>query len=117
MILCMLGAVTMMAPAKPSTKAIIAQSWKETLVIGHRGAAAYKPENTLPAFEEGIASKAFAVECDIHLSQDGEMVVMHDKTLDRSSRSRGGSSQGPQSQLHHLGPPERRSRSARNQVI
>lgn len=79
----------MMASVKPSTEAILARSWKETLVIGHRGAAAYKPENTLPAFEEGIASKAFAVECDIHLSKDGEMVVMHDKTLDRTTSLKG----------------------------
>lgn len=89
MTLCMLGAIAMMAPVKPSTQSIVKQSWNQTLVIGHRGAAAYKPENTLPSFEEAISCQAVATECDIHLSQDGEMVVMHDKTLDRTTPLKG----------------------------
>jgi len=105
MMLCMLGAVVMMAPAKPSTKAIIAQSWKETLVIGHRGAAAYKPENTLPAFEEGIACKASAVECDIHLSSDGKLVVMHDYTLDRTTSLKGKIQDTPWETMKAAGVP------------
>jgi glycerophosphoryl diester phosphodiesterase len=105
MMLCMLGAIAMMAPAKPSTKAIIAQSWKETLVVGHRGAAAYKPENTLPAFEEAISCKVSATECDIHLSQDGEMVVMHDKTLDRTTSLKGEVAKTPWPTMKEAGIP------------
>jgi len=86
MILCMLAAIV---TAKPSAQAIVAESWKTTQVIGHRGAAAYLPENTLPSFEEAIKSGAAATECDIHLSRDGEMVVMHDKTLDRTTSLKG----------------------------
>lgn len=86
MLLSMLAA---MAVAHPSTKQIIADSWKSTLVIGHRGAAAYKPENTIPSFQEAILNGASATECDIHLSSDGEMVVMHDKTLDRTTKLKG----------------------------
>ena len=82
MILCMLAAIV---TAKPSAQAIVAESWKTTQVIGHRGAAAYFPENTLPGFEEAIKSGVAATECDIHLSREGEMVVMHDKTLDRTT--------------------------------
>ncbi len=67
-----------------STKSILTESWNRTLVVGHRGAAAYKPENTIPAFNEGIASGANAVECDVHLSKDGEMMIIHDSTLDRT---------------------------------
>jgi glycerophosphoryl diester phosphodiesterase len=74
---------------KPSTRAIIEESWDRTLVVGHRGAAAYQPENTLPAFEEGIASEADAVECDVHLSADGEVVVIHDSTLERTTSLKG----------------------------
>ncbi|CAN5525506.1 glycerophosphodiester phosphodiesterase [soil metagenome] len=73
----------------PSTKAIIQESWTKTLVVGHRGAAAYKPENTLPAFEEGIACLASAVECDVYTSKDGELMVMHDATLDRTTKLKG----------------------------
>jgi glycerophosphoryl diester phosphodiesterase len=79
----------MAAMMKPSTSAIVARSWKETLVVGHRGAAAYKPENTLPAFEEAIASGVEATECDVHTSREGEVVVMHDATLDRTTSLKG----------------------------
>lgn len=89
MILCMIGAVAMTALPKPNTNSIIERSWKETLVVGHRGAAAYQPENTLPAFEEAIKCEAVAAECDIHLSKDGEMIVMHDATLDRTTSLKG----------------------------
>jgi glycerophosphoryl diester phosphodiesterase len=87
--IALLASLAMIEPPKPSTTATIAQSWKQTLVVGHRGAAAYKPENTLSAFEEGIACNVAAVECDVHLSQDGEMVIMHDKTLDRTTSLKG----------------------------
>lgn len=105
MSLCMLGAIAMMASVKPNTQAIIAESWKKTLVIGHRGAAAYKPENTLPSFEEAITSKAVATECDIHLSQDGEMVVMHDKTLDRTTSLKGEVAKTPWAKMQAAGIP------------
>lgn len=90
---------------KPSTKAILAASWKRTLVVGHRGAAAYKPENTLPAFEEGIACKAEAVECDVHLSQDREMVIMHDATLDRTTNLTGKIAETPWATMKAAGIP------------
>lgn len=72
-----------------STQTIIEDSWNRVCVVGHRGAAAYKPENTLPAFEEGIACQADAVECDVHTSKDGDLVVMHDSTLDRTTTLKG----------------------------
>lgn len=90
---------------KPSTQAILSESWKRTLVVGHRGAAAYEKENTLPAFEAGIASGANAVECDIHLSQDGEMVVMHDTTLDRTTSLKGKIAETPWATMKAAGIP------------
>ena len=89
----------------PSTKSILAQSWTRTLVVGHRGAAAVAPENTLPAFEAGIASGADAVECDIHLSRDGEMVVMHDATLDRTTPLKGRVADTPWATMRDAGVP------------
>lgn len=74
---------------KPSTADILRDSWKETLVVGHRGAAAYEKENTLPSFEAAIGSGAVATECDIHLSKDRQMIVMHDATVDRTSALHG----------------------------
>ena len=51
--------------------------------IGHRGAAATAPENTLPSFEHALQVGADAVELDIHCSADGHIVVFHDPTLER----------------------------------
>lgn len=58
-------------------------------VIGHRGAAGYAPENTMVSFERGIALRADAIELDIHPTSDGELVVIHDPTLERTTNGRG----------------------------
>ncbi|HEY0867450.1 MAG TPA: glycerophosphodiester phosphodiesterase [Fimbriimonas sp.] len=63
----------------------VSRCWTETLVIGHRGAAASSPENTLASFEAAIRCGAVGVECDVHVSRDGELIVIHDETLDRTT--------------------------------
>lgn len=55
------------------------------LVIAHRGYPAMAPENTLLSFERGVASGADMVELDYHHSKDGQLVVLHDYTLDRTT--------------------------------
>ena len=59
------------------------------LVFAHRGGAALKPENTFEAFDHGMALGADGLELDVHLSRDGEVVVHHDRTLDRTTRLTG----------------------------
>lgn len=59
------------------------------LVFAHRGGAALAPENTLAAFERGLAFGAEGIECDVHLSRDGVPVVIHDPTLDRTTDAHG----------------------------
>ena len=54
-------------------------------VIGHRGAAACAPENTLPGIQAGIALGADLVEVDVQLSSDGEAVLLHDDDLSRTT--------------------------------
>jgi glycerophosphoryl diester phosphodiesterase len=54
-------------------------------VIGHRGAAAYAPENTLESFRLALDRGADALEFDIRRSADGEAMVFHDATLDRTT--------------------------------
>lgn len=54
-------------------------------VIGHRGAAAVAPENTLPSFRHAVEVGADAVELDLHCSSCGRLVVIHDDTLDRTT--------------------------------
>ncbi len=51
--------------------------------IAHRGGAGLAPENTLAAFRLGLAHQAEAVELDLHMSQDGALVVMHDPDVRR----------------------------------
>jgi glycerophosphoryl diester phosphodiesterase len=57
--------------------------------IAHRGGAALRPENTLPAFAHAVALGVDGLECDVHLSRDGEVMVLHDPTLDRTTDARG----------------------------
>ena len=54
------------------------------LIIGHRGASAVAPENTMAAFREAIAAGADGIEFDVRLSRDGVPVVIHDSTLRRT---------------------------------
>ena len=56
----------------------------DLLIIGHRGASAHAPENTLAAFEQAIAGGADGVEFDVRLARDGVPVVIHDATLTRT---------------------------------
>jgi len=58
-------------------------------IIAHRGAAAEAPENTMLAFDLGLELGAEALELDVRRSLDGELVVIHDATLDRTTSSRG----------------------------
>lgn len=58
-------------------------------VIGHRGARFEAPENTLAGFAHAIALGLAAVEFDIRLSRDGELVVIHDATVDRTTDGSG----------------------------
>jgi glycerophosphoryl diester phosphodiesterase len=56
-----------------------------TLVVGHRGASAHRPENTLPSFELAVEQGADAIELDVHLTADGQLAVIHDATLERTT--------------------------------
>ena len=58
-------------------------------IIGHRGFPSIAPENTLISFQRAIDAGVDMVECDVTLSKDGEVVVIHDDTLDRTTNGRG----------------------------
>lgn len=58
-------------------------------IWAHRGASGNMPENTLEAFQKAIDLKADGVELDIQLTKDGEIVVCHDETIDRTSNGSG----------------------------
>lgn len=70
-------------------KNIAAMLDKKSLVFGHRGAKAYAPMNTMPAFELALEQGAVGVELDVHLTRDGHVVIVHDFTVDRTSNGSG----------------------------
>lgn len=53
-----------------------------TLVIAHRGASAYCPENTLAAYALAVEQRADMIEIDLHRTRDGAVVITHDETLE-----------------------------------
>ena len=59
------------------------------LVFAHRGGSKIGPENTITAFDRGLAAGADGFELDVHLSRDGAVVVHHDDRLDRTTRATG----------------------------
>lgn len=64
-------------------------SLPKPLIFAHRGASAHAPENTLAAFELALAQNADAIELDVKLSADGNVVVIHDQTVDRTTNGHG----------------------------
>lgn len=59
------------------------------LRIGHRGARAYEPENTLRSFRKAIELGVDAVELDVRRTKDNEIVVIHDAEIDRTTNGKG----------------------------
>lgn len=60
-----------------------------TAIWAHRGASAYAPENTIPAFQQAIDMGADGIEFDVQRSADGQLVVIHDETVNRTSNGVG----------------------------
>lgn len=75
------------------------------LKIGHRGAKGYEPENTLISFEKAIDLNVDVIELDVHLSLDGELIVIHDETIDRTSKGKGFVQQFTALELKKFGIP------------
>jgi glycerophosphoryl diester phosphodiesterase len=60
-----------------------------TIVVAHRGAPAELPENTMAGFRRGVELGADAIELDVHLTADGQLAVIHDETVDRTTGGSG----------------------------
>ena len=59
------------------------------LIIAHRGASGYEPENTLRSFRKAIGLKSDAIELDVQLTKDNKLVVIHDETVNRTTNGKG----------------------------
>ncbi|AEK72674.1 glycerophosphoryl diester phosphodiesterase [Thermococcus sp. 4557] len=62
---------------------------RKVFLLGHRGYSARYPENTLLAFKKAVEAGADGIELDVWLTKDGEVVVIHDDTVDRTSNGSG----------------------------
>ncbi|MBA9073717.1 glycerophosphoryl diester phosphodiesterase [Flavobacterium gossypii] len=62
---------------------------KKTLNIGHRGAKGHEPENTLPSFQKALDLNVDGIELDVHVCKTGELIVIHDFTVDRTTNGSG----------------------------
>ncbi|HLF73678.1 MAG TPA: glycerophosphodiester phosphodiesterase family protein [Anaerolineales bacterium] len=71
-------------------------------IFAHRGASAHAPENTLAAFELALAQGADGIELDVKLSADGQVIVIHDATVDRTTDGHGRVKDMPLKELRAL---------------
>lgn len=66
-----------------------AEKEKEILNVAHRGASGYAPEHTLIAYKMGEQMHGDYIEVDLQMTKDGELIAMHDETLDRTTNGTG----------------------------
>lgn len=58
---------------------------QRVILAAHRGEKKYHPENTMPAFEAALAVGVDMIETDIHMTADGELIIMHDRSALRTA--------------------------------
>ncbi len=80
---------TMSTSAAPAAQGGDAHAQRDPLVIAHRGDSLVAPENTMAAFAAAAAGGADMIEIDLHMSADGEGIVIHDGTVDRTTDASG----------------------------
>lgn len=72
------------------------------LVIAHQGGALLAPSNTMVAFQQAVDMGVDVLEFDIHITKDGELVVIHDPTVDRTTNGMGKVADLPLQQIQKL---------------
>jgi len=83
--IALLAMNTNLADAAEAPPALRLLNAKRTLIIGHRGYPQFAPENTLPSWKLALEAGADMAELDYYHSKDGQLVVIHDGTLDRTT--------------------------------
>ena len=90
---------------------------RRPLLVAHRGASEVAPEHTIAAYEAALQAGADALELDVHLSADDQLVVIHDDRLDRTTDGRGAVRDYTVQQLKRLDAGRWFSRAFRGQRI
>jgi glycerophosphoryl diester phosphodiesterase len=68
---------------------MVLESLSQPIIFAHRGSSAQAPENTLAAFKLALTQQADAIELDVKLSADGQVIVIHDSSVDRTTNGHG----------------------------
>lgn len=76
-------------PAATSSKEIAAAAARVRQIVAHRGSSTDRPENTLASTRRAIEAGATAIEVDVRTTKDGELVLLHDGSLDRTTNGKG----------------------------
>ncbi len=88
-LLLIIAYFVLVALARPRPERAFLQRGEEVLVIAHQGGDGLWPSNTLYAFEQAEALGVDVLELDVHSSQDGALVVIHDDTVERTTEGGG----------------------------
>ena len=75
--------------AQSASEAVDKRPKQDIVVVAHRGLAPGLPENTLHAFRHALGLGVDFIEVDLRMSRDGVPVIMHDKTVDRTTNGQG----------------------------
>ncbi|KZE38981.1 glycerophosphodiester phosphodiesterase [Bhargavaea cecembensis] len=80
---------TAAAPANDLGGVVSVQEQQKIINVAHRGASGHAPENTMAAYQKAFEMKADYIEIDVQMSKDGELVIIHDNTVDRTTNGTG----------------------------
>ena len=72
-----------------ASKVISKQEQQKMVNVAHRGASGHAPENTMEAFQKGFEMKSDYIEIDVQMTKDGELVVIHDTSVNRTTNGTG----------------------------
>lgn len=86
-------------------------------LCAHRGAMDTHPENTLPAFKEAIRLGAHMIEFDIQLTKNGELIIMHDGKVDRTTNGTGSVAELSFSEIRKLDAGNKKSESFKGTLV
>ena len=81
------GAVSARGVSRVAVPYVRRPAMARVVAVGHRGAAAYAPENTITGLEEGVARRAHVIEFDVRQTKDRRLILMHDATLARTTNA------------------------------
>ncbi|MEH7112926.1 glycerophosphodiester phosphodiesterase family protein [Neobacillus niacini] len=84
-----LAITLLLSPFQQAFAAETTGELRQVDTVAHRGATGYAPENTIAAFDKGVEMKADYIEIDVQRSKDGELVIIHDNNVDRTTDGTG----------------------------